>query len=559
MKIPAIKTNNSYSIYTRKINNNQYINKTNNTDTISFHGADVPFDYSDEDVLIARQSLYLDDISEWQNFAYKNKKDILWNDIESLFEIDLKDEFNGMRMMFAMCTLGLSEGIYYTGKHFTTKFKAKKNVNKINELRNEMLKAKEAEDKAQEEKIKQSQKNLKEIQQSTNEIKNEEKIVIFGTPIAKSLYILNANDAKERLNNEEYKKETPIAAINDILYILGAEDEESFLTFDVLPDDLTKTKETIENLSGENNSYIELFDKLATNIWYCKNVEITTPLSRATNNFTSSIAKEEEKKYGLNKVLGMEKLKEELISSLIAPQKDTSYQEYGIENVNGVLLYGPPGCGKTFIIEAIAEEMDRYFIQIKPSDVSSSYMNATSHNIAEKFNEAKNHSPSLVFIDEIEALAPNRDSLDGQSTGVDVNNTVNELLTQFNEAKKHDIIIISASNEPQRIDKAIKRSGRLDKKIFVPQPDAETRKAFINNRLDKISKKTDDIDVNLIAENTEYYTAEDIKLLIRNAALKALKNKKLLDTNDIMEAIKEYKTDLNSTIVEKYRKKGENL
>ncbi len=260
---------------------------------------------------------------------------------------------------------------------------------------------------------------------------------------------------------------------------------------------------------------------------------------------------------GLQKVLGMDKLKAELVDSVIEPLTNPQYQEYGIDPIGGVLLYGPPGCGKTFIIKALAEELGRYFIEIKPSDVGSKFINETQINIKNKFEEAKKNAPSIVFIDEIEALAPSREDLSSISGGDETNKNVTELLMQFNDAKDNGIFIVCASNEPQRIDKAIKRTGRLDKKIFVPQPDVETRKAFLNDKLKRIKAEGVQVDIDLIAQNTEYYTAEDIKSLMQNASIKAIKEGIPLNTELVLEAIKEYKPDLNKYIVADYRRKGE--
>lgn len=251
----------------------------------------------------------------------------------------------------------------------------------------------------------------------------------------------------------------------------------------------------------------------------------------------------------------MDKLKEELVNSVIKPLNDPDYNMYNVDAVSGILLYGPPGCGKTYIIKALAEELGRYYMEIKPSDVGSIYINGTSNNIAEKFKEAKKNAPSVIFIDEIESLAPSRENLRGDDN--ETNKCVTELLTQFNEAKNNGIFIICASNEPQKIDKAIKRSSRLDKKIYVPQPDVETRKAFIKDKLNRIKAEGVDVDVDLIAQNTEYFTAENIKNLMQTASINAINDGIPLNTEHLLNAIKEYKPDLNEYIVECYRLKGE--
>lgn len=260
---------------------------------------------------------------------------------------------------------------------------------------------------------------------------------------------------------------------------------------------------------------------------------------------------------GFEKIAGMEDLKQQLREDVIEPLEHPEiYRKYGLDVINGFLLYGPPGCGKTFIAKQLAEETGRYFVDIRPSNTSSSFVHETAHHIASKFAEARAHKPAIVFIDELEAIAPARDGLDRSATAVDINEQVIELLQQINNSKESDILVVVASNEPQRIDNAIKRTGRMDKKIFVGNPDKETRIELFKQQLNNIYAEKD-IDFDLLAENTEYYTAEDIRMVIRKSAFKAMRKNKPISQNDILDSVKEIKPSLSKKIVEQYYMKGE--
>lgn len=264
------------------------------------------------------------------------------------------------------------------------------------------------------------------------------------------------------------------------------------------------------------------------------------------------------KPIGFEKVVGMDDLKRMLYEDVINPSsRAQDYINYGLEPVNGFLLYGPPGCGKTFLINALAEETGRYFVNMPASSVVSSYLHGTSQKIAQKFNEAFANAPSLIFIDEVEALAPIRDSLNDGSCSVDINEQVTELLQQINNCKDKDVFVVFASNEPQKIDNAIKRTGRIDKKIYLGPPDLESRKAMFERNLKTISKKENNIDTTKLAELTNNYTAEDIRMVVRQASIFAMRDSKNISLDDLIHAIAITKPSLTDSMVESYKRKGE--
>lgn len=273
---------------------------------------------------------------------------------------------------------------------------------------------------------------------------------------------------------------------------------------------------------------------------------------------TKAVSQDDEKK-GFAKVSGMEKLKETLREDVILPlQKVELYKKYGIMPANGILLYGPPGTGKTFIAEALAEESGRTFLKMDVAETESKYVGDTGKNIAQIFKEAEEKAPSIIFIDEMEALAPSRNDLQGDSSAaVGYNQSVNTLLQKMNNCAEKGIFVIAASNEPQKIDSAIKRVGRLDKNIFVPPPDYEARKDLFKMALENIYAE-ENIDYNKLAELTENYTAPEIqKIIVRQAALNALKQNRKISESDLLKIIGEYNPQLNSETIAEYKTKGE--
>lgn len=262
------------------------------------------------------------------------------------------------------------------------------------------------------------------------------------------------------------------------------------------------------------------------------------------------------KQKGFAKIAGMNDLKNILKQDVIEPlSRHSKYQKYGLQPTNGILLYGPPGTGKTFISEALAEESGRNIFFIRPSSVGSIYQNETSLNIKKTFEEAEYNAPSIIFIDEIEALAPKRSNLSPHNNSTEINKDITELLQQINNCADRNIFIIAATNEPQLIDDAIKRVGRFDKTVFVPPPDFEARKALFENALENIYAE-DNIDIEKLAQMTENYTAAEIKnAIIRNAAVKALKEDKAISEMDIVEEINKYRPALTKDKIDEYRNK----
>lgn len=250
----------------------------------------------------------------------------------------------------------------------------------------------------------------------------------------------------------------------------------------------------------------------------------------------------EKKGNGFADVAGLDALKERLKTEVIDlirnPEK---YQKLRVKIPNGILLYGPPGCGKTFIAEKFAEEVGCNYMYVHCSDVASPYIHGGQEKIAAIFEKAKDNAPTVLFLDELDAMLADR----SRHNNVSEYGEVNEFLTQLNNCADNHIFVIGATNNPKGIDTAALRSGRLDIKVYVPAPNAEERAALFKLYLKEIV--TDDIDYDELAKKTDGYVSKDVCRLINNAArITAQNDRELIDMQTLLETIDLLKKDLPS-------------
>ena len=224
---------------------------------------------------------------------------------------------------------------------------------------------------------------------------------------------------------------------------------------------------------------------------------------------------------GFADVAGMTELKEQLRSDVIdLLHNPEQAKELGLSIPNGLLFYGPPGCGKTFFAEKFAEETGFNYQYVRGSDVASPYIDGGKGKIAAIFNEARQNAPTILFLDEVDSLIRDRSAHNNATTA----GAVNEFLTQLNNCGEDGVLVIAATNKPTDIDEAALRAGRLELKYYIPQPDKETRKCIFQIG---IGKRNYDfgIDYNLLADKTENYVSADISLVIDTAARLAFRRK----------------------------------
>lgn len=216
---------------------------------------------------------------------------------------------------------------------------------------------------------------------------------------------------------------------------------------------------------------------------------------------------------GLDEVAGMQELKKILRRNFVDIVKNRQMAKtYGITPPNGILLYGAPGCGKTFVAEKAAQESGLKYRILNPSDFGSIYVHGSQGKIAETFKEAEKNAPIILILDEFDAMVPRRDSEHNNQA-----NEVNEILTQMNNCASKGIFVLATTNRPDMIDAACLRAGRMDEKVYVGLPDADARKEIFKMELMKRPCE-EDIDLELLGNSTADYTCGDISYIVKETA-----------------------------------------
>ncbi|MBI4399698.1 AAA family ATPase, partial [Candidatus Micrarchaeota archaeon] len=216
-------------------------------------------------------------------------------------------------------------------------------------------------------------------------------------------------------------------------------------------------------------------------------------------------------------VAGLDRLKEIIKDSIVYPLMDPDLaRKYGKLGGGGILFYGPPGCGKTFIVKGAAGECKSAFINAKISDILDMYVGNTEKNLHNIFETARKNSPCLVFIDEVEALGGRRDQMQQQPYQ---KMAVNQLLYEMDgiEAKNENVLVIGATNAPWDVDPALRRSGRFTKHVYVPEPDKKSREQLFKLYLAKLPTSKG-IGYGRLARATVGYAASDVKTICEDAA-----------------------------------------
>jgi len=211
---------------------------------------------------------------------------------------------------------------------------------------------------------------------------------------------------------------------------------------------------------------------------------------------------------------GMEEVKEHIRMKIIYPlENQEMFKQYGKKIGGGILMYGPPGCGKTFLARATAGEIKANFIIVGITDVLDMWCGESEKHMRDVFETARRNRPCVLFFDEVDALAASRSDM-RKSGG---RNTINQFLTELDgaESSNEGVLILAATNAPWHLDSAFRRPGRFDRIIFVPPPDSKARADIL--RLTLKGKPVDDIDYELLAKKTEKFSGADLYAVVDQA------------------------------------------
>lgn len=317
------------------------------------------------------------------------------------------------------------------------------------------------------------------------------------------------------------------------------------------------------NARGLAYEYLEKWDEAIAD--YEKALQINPDFTEAREHLESARKKRSEREIGegvsavkflqkpkitFKDVTGMEKVKELLKEYIVYPLLDPELaRRYGKLGGGGVLMYGPPGCGKTYIMKAAAGECSANFINVKLSDVLDMYVGNTEKNIRNIFETARKSTPCIVFIDEIDGLGGRRDQM--RESVQYMRMAVNQLLYEMDgiEARNENVLVVAATNSPWDVDPALRRAGRFTKLVYVGEPDHASRKATLQY-WSRGRPLAPGIDWDRLARATVGYSQADLKAICDDAAaipwLEALKTgrQRPITMGDFIQAIRKKRSSL---------------
>ncbi len=252
---------------------------------------------------------------------------------------------------------------------------------------------------------------------------------------------------------------------------------------------------------------------------------------------------------------GLDEVKELLKEVVEWPLKQPeAFKRIGIRPPLGVLLFGPPGTGKTMLAKAVAHEAGANFISIKGPEVMNKWVGESEKRIRDIFRRAKQVAPAIIFFDEIDSVAPKR-GMNGSSSHV-MENVVSSILSEMSGLEElHNVVVLATTNRPDIIDPALLRPGRFDRQILVPAPDEKTRLEILKIHTKSMPLKG--VDIKVIAKETDGYSGADLEALAREAGLNALRKDikaKEVTAKNFNDALEKVKPSINANVIEFYRR-----
>ena len=253
---------------------------------------------------------------------------------------------------------------------------------------------------------------------------------------------------------------------------------------------------------------------------------------------------------------GLEDIKSELQEAVEWPLKYPKlFEKAGIRPLNGIILFGPPGCGKTLLAKAVASESQCNFITVKGPEILSKWVGESQKSIREIFRKGRQASPSIIYFDEIDAITAVRMSYEGTGSGV-TSSIVNQILVEMDGLEdRKGVIVIASTNRPDLVDSALLRPGRFDRLLYVMAPDLESRKKILGVHTSNMPL-ANDVSLKHIAQITDGYSGADLENVCREAGMQAIREK--MEDIDKIEykhfefALSKIKSTLPTEVIEKY-------
>jgi len=253
---------------------------------------------------------------------------------------------------------------------------------------------------------------------------------------------------------------------------------------------------------------------------------------------------------------GLEEIKSELREAVEWPLKYPKlFKKAGIRPLNGILLFGPPGCGKTLLAKAVANESRSNFITVKGPEIFSKWVGESEKTVREIFRKARQASPSIIYFDEIDAITAARISYEGSGSGV-TSSVVNQILVEMDGLEnRKGVVVIASTNRPDLVDSALLRPGRFDRLLYITAPDLESRIKILEVHTSEMPL-ANDVSLKHIAQITEGYSGADLENVCREAGMQAIREKMedidKIEYKHFESALSKITSTLPTEIIEKY-------